>query len=906
MPTTVCDQQQVDFQIYGTTGHLTDTSQREDGVRAFAYGAAGSPFVSGDNSGVVTFNFHTLFSAPTSTISYVKLMGFSAGCAPIYGLGPAFTYPVSPGDHILTYADSGHTVTFEGETQIQYPSGNSRYIWIEAWDGVTGSSAASYSYLVDLQDIQNPVDDSTPPEPNGKRPVIIIPGMLGTELYDGNNWIWANLSEMFTDINDQFLTKSLSLDALGGSIRTISVGDVIYDISILDIFKSLLRHLHTIGYQDDVDVYYLPYDWRLDLETTKNQLEQKIQAVKSITHFDKVDIIAHSMGGLLAKDYLATYGKDDINKLIFVGTPHLGSPKAAKVLLEGDRFSIPWLEEGRMQELSENSISAYELLPTPKYFNQFTGYIRKYGFLVTPPPLDYNQTKDFLLNDKGLNGIVYARAENLFSKNLQDLDFSGIDVYNIAGCKTNTQAGYYMSAFGNIGHVAYTSGDGTVPVFSADYLGIPASRKYYVKNANHSGLPSTNGVVELIAGILSDQIPSNTNSVSTDSSFCNFKGKEALWRSPVEVHIYDSLGRHTGPAENNGIEYNIPGVGYDVIDGEKFVFLPTDEGQSYQIQASGQATSTFDLLLSDNDNGQISKTHVFNDVAITPKTLVSFEISDSSPDDSIVVDKLGNGEPEAIAANAQLDGDDVNDLVPPQTTTAVSGISGQNGWYTSDVAVTLSATDDGSGVLQTLYSLDDGSSYSIYTQPITITATGTSQMIYYSVDKAGNNETPLTLTVRIDKFAPELIVVFDISKSDFVFNATDDIDPAPAISCTSKACALSDTAGNTRTITFQKTKLLTLYTLTYKTTKENSGQQQSFPNNLFLVNYITRKQALVDFNQTEAIRGQEIARIDYDKRKDVSNILELSKPKAFNRYSLPGTHFLKLQTKGNNLSIKIE
>ncbi|MCL5436123.1 MAG: alpha/beta fold hydrolase, partial [Patescibacteria group bacterium] len=450
LPATACDQQQIDFQIYYVNGHLTDTSQREDGTRAFDYGASGQPFVSADANGVVTFNFHTLFTAPTSTTSYVKLMGFSADCAPIYGLGPAFTNPVSPGDHALIYADNGHTVTLDGATQIQYPSGTARYIWIEAWDGVPGSSAASYSYLVDLQDIKNPVDDSTPPEPSSKRPVLIVPGLGGTDLYYNDQLSWPDLVRMF-ESNDTFLLNELSLDSEGHSQDAVSLGDInrktslsVGGITIFEqnIFQGLLDTLEANGYAAEETYFVFPYDWRLDLDNSLDSLNNKIGQIKILTGFDSVDVVAHSMGGLLVKDYLQTYGKDSVNKLIFVGTPHLGAPKAGKTLLEGDNFDIHILNNGVMKDLAENYPAVYELLPTQKYFDQFTGYITKYGFLSTPPPLDYGQTKEFLLNERNLNSIMYAKAETLFSKNLQDMDFSGLDVYNIAGCKTSTQSAY--------------------------------------------------------------------------------------------------------------------------------------------------------------------------------------------------------------------------------------------------------------------------------------------------------------------------------------------------------------------------------------------------------------------------------------------------------------------------------
>src|SRR3989338_10485445 len=126
------------------------------------------------------------------------------------------------------------------------------------------------------------------------------------------------------------------------------------------------------------------------------------------------------------------------------------------------------------------------------------------------------------------------------------------------------------------------------------------------------------------------------------STECNFSGKTLIWHSPVGVHIYDSQDRHTGPIENEGIEYGVPGVDYEIIGHDKFIFLPIDTGETYNIIAEGLATGSFDLLISQNNNGTIESTTVFNDVPIGESGDVNFNVSNSSPDSNINVDYYGN------------------------------------------------------------------------------------------------------------------------------------------------------------------------------------------------------------------------------------------------------------------------
>jgi len=92
------------------------------------------------------------------------------------------------------------------------------------------------------------------------------------------------------------------------------------------------------------------------------------------------------------------------------------------------------------------------------------------------------------------------------------------------------------------------------------------------------------------------------------------------------------------------------------------------------------------------------------------------------------------------------------DTTPPITTINLSGILGDNDWFTSDIAMFLSATDD-TEVDKIKYSFDDAT-WTTYTTPVTITNEGNTIVYYKSTDKAGNPEAPKTKTVKIDKTIP--------------------------------------------------------------------------------------------------------------------------------------------------------
>ncbi|HWR63431.1 MAG TPA: aryl-sulfate sulfotransferase [Candidatus Thermoplasmatota archaeon] len=96
------------------------------------------------------------------------------------------------------------------------------------------------------------------------------------------------------------------------------------------------------------------------------------------------------------------------------------------------------------------------------------------------------------------------------------------------------------------------------------------------------------------------------------------------------------------------------------------------------------------------------------------------------------VDDIGNIENTNLA-------DLKIDTKAPQTTHTISGTTGNNSWYISNVTIALSAIDNISGVTHTYYQLDSGN-WSIYSTPRVITNDGSHTIFYYSVDNAGNTE----------------------------------------------------------------------------------------------------------------------------------------------------------------------
>ena len=138
---------------------------------------------------------------------------------------------------------------------------------------------------------------------------------------------------------------------------------------------------------------------------------------------------------------------------------------------------------------------------------------------------------------------------------------------------------------------------------------------------------------------------------------------------------------------------------------------------------------------------------------------------------SIAIDNYGNVEAAPSTADASA-GIDIG--VPPITICTLTGTMGGNNWYTSNVMVTLSATDNLSGVESTWYKIDAGH-WTFYTTPFTVSSNGEHTVQYYSFDVAGNIENTNSVYFQIDTNPPATEHEFDgVTGEDgwFVSNVT--------------------------------------------------------------------------------------------------------------------------------------
>ena len=214
-------------------------------------------------------------------------------------------------------------------------------------------------------------------------PVIIIPGLMGTSLENSEGIeVWPGSVS-----NIAFSTYAELADFTKDDYRP---GHLIDTLVGVDFYGTLLNTLETSGGYQKAKIgslvtnkasrryYVFIYDWRKSNFYTVKKLHELIEQIRIDyqTPDLKVDIIAHSNGGLVARYYLQygpqseqtqdrplawNDGQNRIRRIAMLGTPNLGSIISVKRLYQGFEFGLRTIPSYLMAQYA----TPFEALPMP-------------------------------------------------------------------------------------------------------------------------------------------------------------------------------------------------------------------------------------------------------------------------------------------------------------------------------------------------------------------------------------------------------------------------------------------------------------------------------------------------------------------------------------------------------------
>jgi pimeloyl-ACP methyl ester carboxylesterase len=636
-------------------------------------------------------------------------------------------------------------------------------------------------------------------------PLIFIPGIMGSLLVNGTTGedLWPGLGHDHTP---------LSLSP-GGSHPNVVATDAIrrYHVPIFAdqvVYEPLLEMLTGRGgfreYQvnndparrtaagcdtsqrvDQPNLFVFAYDWRQSSADNAAALKEYVRCVQQFHPGEKIDILAHSMGGLIARRYILD-NSGAVNRLITIASPWVGAPKGIKVLETGDA-GLSWflVHQNTLKDLIEYFPGAHELLPSRGYFDLGGRPFKERGdFNRNGEPnevYDYWQlinTLNARHNPNSKPGTANQRFHEYMGAAQDDwrTDQTGVAYDHIIGERTRLDTigqvegrSLALCAFGHcISHdtfwVKMINGDGTVPKRSAARLSntlnlnAPNSHRWYYSYAytnqsddqyEHNGLTKNTLVHDLVLYLLgrgpqpgstpvedapppeTSPTPPRTPTAANTSYYVNATGVDY-------VKVTDSAG-NTNTKVDDTFALPVPGVGYNQLgDKSALISVPADQTYTLSFQ-NGNEPVALEVVKGTSNDVPVEAVR-YMDVQMPAGVQAKIQTTAAGVTE-LRYDGDGDGVYETVVQpTVALTGEAALDVRPPDlSVTATLQTDGS-------AIITLSAQDDGSGVKSISYSLD-GSEFQPYTAPLNVSASQVPKVYAFADDNAANRSNLLTQRV---------------------------------------------------------------------------------------------------------------------------------------------------------------
>lgn len=577
--------------------------------------------------------------------------------------------------------------------------------------------------------------------------IIVIPGIMGSKLKQGELRIWPSL---VGHINHKtFFGEKLKYK---DDDKTIAYGP----------FKFFYQTL--INYLDQPDAYVdvFSYDWR------KNNLDQLSLLENLIrTDVEEIYIVAHSMGGIVAKLFLNYYKDNEkienVKKLITLGTPWHGSPTAYKWIFYGvENELLLLMSKENSKDIITTFPSVYQLFPDSFYMSRCLSE-KKPSFLeVNGEVLSwhdvYNHKYIPLIDNHGFDeNKIFEQYYTLKNQNIS------IEHHEIIGYGLGTLYSIIKNS-PNEAICEFNSGDETVPICSANSN---APYQYFVKET-HQKLPKNDTVLSIVKSIVNNQIVTGNSEIEFSyerASEYKFTGKIFRVACPVIVSLIDEDENIIFGNMDLDEEPNISLLGehgYNIVQIDSTLYLLLEETDSKMINPEDKDKNLNKLYIEaydkgpvsisieEFDKGKIKKVAAFNSFNISSDISVELSIDSDIDNSTIIINEFGK-ESEIRKAITTVVNEEKNEIILPKTKFKLSG---EKFVYSRDEKTAFTAdkfklkiTEIIKGtnpVLDTRYVLNDKIS-GILTKDEEIefefqSDTRVNVLKVYSVDSMGNNE----------------------------------------------------------------------------------------------------------------------------------------------------------------------
>lgn len=199
-------------------------------------------------------------------------------------------------------------------------------------------------------------------------PVVFVPGMMGSELWRGSERLWPNVKVMFTEPEVFRYMEGDAIEARGIVGELVLVPNLVKN----QVYSRLGDYLvEALAYARGRDLLEFAYDWRQDLRLSARRLAETIDAW-GISQ--PITLIAHSLGCMVCRYYVECLGgKAKVGRLLLLGGPHAGYPKAMSHLLAGPTLLPFGILGERLRQVVTTFPAMYQILPAAAFVSDEAG-----------------------------------------------------------------------------------------------------------------------------------------------------------------------------------------------------------------------------------------------------------------------------------------------------------------------------------------------------------------------------------------------------------------------------------------------------------------------------------------------------------------------------------------------------
>ena len=642
-------------------------------------------------------------------------------------------------------------------------------------------------------------------------PLVFIPGIAGSELRDGvggtHRWPTVH-SDDIDQLNLQtgapgivatdIVRYGVGFDGVTGrdnlltNIYALFINDLTTNRNYIEYQLNGIPGRMTGAFQGSTqnlsprpNLFCFPYDWRKSNTDHLDTLHAYINNISSLHGGAKVNIVTHSMGGLLFRAYMLKYKNENkINNVVTVNLPFWGAPMAFYRMLAGEFYEtvpivgsvLDYFTDAAQKRALPTFPAFHQLLPSDYYLNAVDNILSEEGWDFDGNHIDnevYDSTKLKEQINLKSGQTVPPYSTNMAFHTLGQDDWSGDDssinmlhLITKKAAKDTTVGLKFVShtfsvhdEFGFIHDLKSTPviqkvpgfGDGVVPFLSANrnggYNGPSAS--YHVvpttddAKAEHTAALENKDVWDTIDDFLSDgklntSTPLAAQPPAAPTAPATGRKKLEIYGASY-VHITDDAGNQNTPVGDIAA-LKIPDVDID--------YGGTSPWMTLDFAADKNLT-----ILGDPGNPGVEIVSTERDSTDAIIAVTRYRLATGNHAWNLVV---AGGQPPVVKLDADSSGTfDTNETVAP--TKALSGPNIDTtppsiGLSFSSVAgggVTMSVTGaDSSGTAPALrYSVNDGALQN-YTSALSFSAGQTAGLKFFAEDASGNTSGLIQTTVH--------------------------------------------------------------------------------------------------------------------------------------------------------------